>query len=220
MSALPHAIQQRQPGAQQRILKAAAELFATEGIRVVGVDRLISRASVTKATLYKHFGSKDRVVCEYLSAVAQEHYAALERIMAEAATPRAALAALAESLLATTAPDGTGRENAASRPNELGLRGSLLVNAAVEFTDPEHPVRIIIASHYSALTQQFHGLVRQLGHARPADAIDDLMITYIGALTWGSIAGLGAAAQACRRGFDRVCDEALLPAARAVELSE
>jgi AcrR family transcriptional regulator len=91
VSALPRAIQQRQPGAQQRILKSAAELCTTDGIRAVGVDRLISRASVTKATFYKHCGSKDRVVCEYLSAVAQEHYTTLERIMAEAATARAVI---------------------------------------------------------------------------------------------------------------------------------
>jgi AcrR family transcriptional regulator len=216
--------------ARQRVLQAAAELFASQGIRAVGIDRVISRASVTKATLYKHFGSNDRVVCEYLSAVAQEHYTTLERIMADAATPRAALAALADALLDPTVPDGTSCDRAAPWPSKPGFRGLLFVNAAIEFTDPAHPVRIIIASRYSVLTQQLHGLVRQLDHARPADAIDDLMITYIGALTWGSIAGLSAAtpstaslldaAQACRRGFDRVCDEALLPSARAVELSE
>lgn len=116
--------------------------------------------------------------------------------------------------------DGTSRDNAAPWPSGAGLRGLLFVNAAIEFTDPAHPVRIIIASHYSALTQQLHGLVRHLGHARPANAIDDLMVAYIGALTCGSIAGLSASAQACRRGFDRVCDEALLPSARAVELGE
>jgi AcrR family transcriptional regulator len=220
VSGFPSATQQRKPGARQRILTTAAELFASGGIRAVGVDHLISHASVTKATFYKHFGSKDRVVCESLSAAAQEHYAAFERTMVGATTPRAALAALADSLPAAAAPAGREPENGALWPHQLRLRGSLFVYAAVEYTDSEHPVRIIVASHYSALSQQFQDLVRQLGHPRPAEAVDDLLVAYIGALTWGNTTDPSAAAQACRRGFDRVCDEALLPGARPVELGE
>ena len=38
------------------------ELFYDDGIRTVGVDRLISESAVTKATFYKHYGSKDRLI--------------------------------------------------------------------------------------------------------------------------------------------------------------
>ena len=54
--------------AKQRILDAATTLFSQEGIRAVGVDRLIHESSVTKATFYKHFGSKDRLIYDYVSA--------------------------------------------------------------------------------------------------------------------------------------------------------
>jgi len=46
--------------AKRRILETANRLFYDEGIRSVGIDRLISESGVTKATFYKHYGSKDR----------------------------------------------------------------------------------------------------------------------------------------------------------------
>jgi AcrR family transcriptional regulator len=52
--------------ARQRILDTAYELFSRRGIRDVGIDELIARASVAKATLYRHFPSKDDLVAAFL----------------------------------------------------------------------------------------------------------------------------------------------------------
>ncbi len=52
--------------AKLRILLTADELFYDEGIRSVGVDRLIAASNVTKATFYKHYGSKDNVITAYI----------------------------------------------------------------------------------------------------------------------------------------------------------
>jgi AcrR family transcriptional regulator len=52
--------------ARERILNAAYELFAHRGIRDVGVDEVIQRAGVAKATLYRHFRSKDELVLAFL----------------------------------------------------------------------------------------------------------------------------------------------------------
>jgi AcrR family transcriptional regulator len=54
------------PGARQRILDTAYELFARRGIRAVGVDEVVDRAGVAKATLYRHFPSKDDLVVAFL----------------------------------------------------------------------------------------------------------------------------------------------------------
>lgn len=48
--------------ARERILAAAYELFSKRGIRAVGTDEVIERASVAKATLYRHFATKDELV--------------------------------------------------------------------------------------------------------------------------------------------------------------
>jgi len=52
--------------ARERILASAYELFARNGVRAVGVDEVIKRAKVAKATLYRHFASKDDLVLAFL----------------------------------------------------------------------------------------------------------------------------------------------------------
>jgi AcrR family transcriptional regulator len=51
---------------RERLLRAAAELFYAEGVQSVGIDRVIERAGVAKASLYSTFGSKEQLVCAYL----------------------------------------------------------------------------------------------------------------------------------------------------------
>jgi AcrR family transcriptional regulator len=53
-------------GARQRILDSAYELFSRRGVRAVGIDEVIKTASVAKATLYRHFASKDDLVLAFL----------------------------------------------------------------------------------------------------------------------------------------------------------
>src|SRR6185437_4948858 len=54
------------PSARERLLAAADELFYAEGVQSVGIDRVIERAGVAKASLYSTFGSKEELVRAYL----------------------------------------------------------------------------------------------------------------------------------------------------------
>ena len=51
---------------RERILESAYELFSRRGVRGVGVDEVIRRSGVAKATLYRHFPSKDNLVLAFL----------------------------------------------------------------------------------------------------------------------------------------------------------
>lgn len=51
---------------RERIVNAAYDLFARRGVRDVGINELISRSGVAKATFYRHFASKDEVVLAFL----------------------------------------------------------------------------------------------------------------------------------------------------------
>jgi AcrR family transcriptional regulator len=86
------------PGARQRILDTAYELFARRGVRAVGVDEVIDRAGVAKATLYRHFPSKDDLVVAFLQL--REQRWTLDWVEAEArrrgATPEPQLLAIFE----------------------------------------------------------------------------------------------------------------------------
>lgn len=52
--------------ARERILTAAYALFSRRGIRAVGTDEVIERAGVAKATLYRHFATKNDLVLAVL----------------------------------------------------------------------------------------------------------------------------------------------------------
>ena len=81
------------PGARDRILEAAYELFTRQGIQAIGVDEIIRRSGVAKATFYHHFASKDDLVLEFLNL--REERWTLDWIEQEArrraATPEAQL---------------------------------------------------------------------------------------------------------------------------------
>jgi AcrR family transcriptional regulator len=57
---------ERRP-ARERLLETAYAMFAARGVRDVGVDEVIERADVAKATLYRHFPSKDDLVVAFLA---------------------------------------------------------------------------------------------------------------------------------------------------------
>jgi AcrR family transcriptional regulator len=52
--------------ARERILTTAYRLFTRRGIRAVGTDEVIARSGVAKATLYRHFPSKNDLVLAVL----------------------------------------------------------------------------------------------------------------------------------------------------------
>ena len=51
-----------EPPARERLIEAASRLFCRYGINAVGVDTVVAEAGTAKATLYKAFGSKEKLV--------------------------------------------------------------------------------------------------------------------------------------------------------------
>lgn len=46
------------PSPRSRLLESATNLFTTEGIRVIGIDRILREADVAKASLYSSSAQK------------------------------------------------------------------------------------------------------------------------------------------------------------------
>jgi AcrR family transcriptional regulator len=65
-SSVPAKAASGRPSPRERLLKAADELFYAEGVNSVGIDRVIERADVARASLYSTFGSKDELIRAYL----------------------------------------------------------------------------------------------------------------------------------------------------------
>ena len=71
-----------QSDARNRLLDTAYELFSTRGVRGVGIDEVVAKADVAKATLYRHFPSKDELVLAFLQE--REHRWTFDWVAAQA----------------------------------------------------------------------------------------------------------------------------------------
>lgn len=78
----------KRPSARERLLAAADELFYTEGVHSVGIDRVIERAGVAKASLYSTFGNKEGLVRAYLEGRHQARRKRLLTVLDRFGTPR------------------------------------------------------------------------------------------------------------------------------------
>src|ERR1700683_719133 len=85
------------PSARERLLKAASELFYAEGVHTVGIDRVIERAGVAKASLYNTFGSKDELVRASLEGRHAATSARITRYLERYSDPRERLLGVFEA---------------------------------------------------------------------------------------------------------------------------
>ena len=88
---------------RQAILDAAFAVFAREGYAQAGVDVIAAEAGVAKATVYNHFGDKETLLRQAITAQADralaKNMAALERLTDGGGEPRAMLEEVGHSLL-------------------------------------------------------------------------------------------------------------------------
>ncbi len=107
--------------ARERLLKAAAELFYTEGVGATGIDVITAHAGVAKMSLYNNFSSKADLVNGYLQNRLVEWHALLALRLDKAKTPDERILAVFDSYL-----------DHAGLAFTWGFRGCGLLNAAAE----------------------------------------------------------------------------------------
>jgi AcrR family transcriptional regulator len=184
---------QRAP-AKGRILDTANELFYADGIRNVGVDRIIAASSVTKATFYKHYRAKDNLIVDYITSRHDAVQDNIESIIAKGPTPSAALDNFIAAIVAEI--------------DAPGFRGCPFINAAAEFPDADHPVRRVVTAHREWYVDTLSDLLKSVGHPMPGDAADELLLARDGALAGGYAGDSVAAIAALGRIAKRVIAEA------------
>ncbi len=189
----PDPTSQRAPWAKQRILETANVLFYVEGIRLVGVDRLISASEVTKATFYKHYRSKDNLIVAYVSGRHAHDKEIIESLIRESAGPLEAINAIVARIVA-----------ALQRP---GFRGCVYLNAAAEYPDADHPIRHLVEDHRDWYTAMIENLLARAGHPLPGEGADDFLVARDGAMTGGYAGDPIAAAGALQRSVARILAE-------------
>ena len=180
---------QRAP-AKGRILETASVLFYEDGIRNVGVDRIIAASSVTKATFYKHYRAKDNLIVEYITSRHERVKANVTAIIDNAPDADTALHDFVAAVATEIASPG--------------FRGCPFINAAAEFPDSEHPVRRVVTAHREWYVETLAELLKGIGHPTPGDGADELLLARDGALSGGYSGDSIAATAALTRMANRV----------------
>jgi AcrR family transcriptional regulator len=151
---------------RDEILEVAGALFYTEGIRAVGIERIISQANVAKATLYRHFPAKEDLVVAYL---VERHTRVLEMMHATIAQvdhPRGQIDAIFMDL--------------SRKSDSPDFRGCAFMLAVAEHGDVERVV-LTARAHKQAVRDLFATILSQTRFTEGFDPIY-FAILYEGAL--------------------------------------
>jgi AcrR family transcriptional regulator len=153
--------------ARERLLEAANELFYAEGVQTVGIDRIIERAGVAKASLYNVFGSKEELVAAYLKSRHADTASRLTLVLEKSNDPREKILAIFDAQAKQfRSPNFHGCAfMAASAEAPLG---GLVEQATTEFR--------------AWMRAMFGELAKALGASHPTSLARQLHLIYDGAL--------------------------------------
>lgn len=173
---------QERPTARQRLLAAADELFYEEGLHAVGIDRVIERAGVAKATLYNTFGSKEELIKAYLEGRDTQRRERITGKLSRYTEPRQRLLGLFDVLGETIAMPS--------------FRGCAFLRASTESAEGDAVTQVCDA-YRGWLHLLLVDLATEAGARDPADLAAKLAVLYDGVMTGAQMdKELGSAATA------------------------
>ncbi|MDQ4489365.1 TetR/AcrR family transcriptional regulator [Sinomonas sp. ASV486] len=169
------------PSARERILKTSYELFARRGVRDVGIDEIIARSGVAKATFYRHFPSKEALVLAYMDRWYITRHEAIEDAIEHSHSPDDAL------LAAFTVLDEWFRRGAAEV--------NTFLHVMIEF-GPDHPLGRAAMAHLASIRERLAALAEAAGLDDPEGFAWSFHILTKGAMVASIEGDLRAAARA------------------------
>ncbi|MEO3796979.1 TetR/AcrR family transcriptional regulator [Nonomuraea sp. B10E15] len=159
--------------ARSRLLATATRIFYAEGLHSVGIDRIVAEAKVTRATLYRHFPSKDALVVAYLQGIDQAVRDQVGEALASGLPAVDILRAVARSI--------------AESIGSAEFRGCAFLNAVAEYPDPEHPVHQAVLAHREWFLDTVTDLLGQVGQTPPEFAARHFVMLRDGAMASGCL---------------------------------
>ena len=160
----------------ERILNVASELFYTQGYRATGINEVIQKSGVAKATFYSHFPSKEDLALAYLQLRKAHELIYIDNAIAQAKGPRDRFFAVMHSL--------------GPWLKETDFRGCVFLNIASEVPDHTSALRKEGGKLYTTIRSRVEALSRELvasapdkyGHLDPQRLSRDYMVLFTGSL--------------------------------------
>lgn len=166
-------------------MAVAYELFSTRGVRDVGVNELIERSGVAKATFYRHFPSKDSLVLAFLEQ--RDKQWTMDAVLSEAlrrgSTPREQLLAIFDVF-----GDWFARED---------FEGCSFAKVLVEM-GPVHPLGQASISYLAKIRGHIQAAAEAAGLVRPEEFAYSLLVLMKGSILQAMEGDLQAAKRAQR----------------------
>jgi AcrR family transcriptional regulator len=155
------------PPVRERLLEAADRLFYEQGVRAVGIDRVLAEADAAKASLYSHFGCKDELIAAYVARRTEAARTAIDEYVAQ--TPPAERAIRFFDYVV----DWTARPE---------FRGCPVQHVVGELTDCNHPARQLAHAQRNWLVGRLTEWARAAGAAEPDRMAGALLTLFDGAV--------------------------------------
>jgi len=158
---------------KQHLLDTALALFNQQGYHATGIDLILAQSGVSKATLYKHFRSKNELI---LAALQQRHEQVLSMIRTQVDEANQAggsgVLAIFDALHQWF--------------NSDTFFGCNFINASAEYADPEDPIHAFSAQHKQAIVE----LIRTQLSAADEDKADQIGLLVEGAIVMAHTRGM------------------------------
>ena len=161
-------------GVRDRLLDAADRLFYREGVRAVGIDRVLAEADAAKASLYQHFGGKDQLVASCLERRTVDARANIEAYLADTPSSQRALKFFDWVVEWAESKD---------------FRGCPLQHTLSELTDAAHPARAIAQGQREWFTERFLEWTRAAGVKDVRATAHALVVLFDGAVAGSEVDG-------------------------------
>jgi AcrR family transcriptional regulator len=161
-------------GVRDRLLDAADRLFYREGVRAVGIDRVLAEADAAKASLYQHFGCKDQLVASYLERRTFDARAKIEAYLADTPPSQRALKFFDWVVEWAESKD---------------FRGCPLQHTVSELTDAAHPARRIARNQREWFTARLLEWTTAAGVKDAEATARALVVLFDGAIAASEIDG-------------------------------
>ncbi len=170
-----------QKSARDRILTTAGELFYAKGYQATGINEIIERSGVAKATFYAQFPSKEDLCLAYVRHMDDSYFTVISSWVQRQATPLGRFMSIihgSEEWLRATDFKGCG-----------------FLNLVPEIVDAANPIRKVSQEHYETFRQLLERLSRELidsdleryGHLTAGELAHDYLSVFTGAISLSAL---------------------------------
>jgi len=167
--------------ARDRIVNVAMDLFYQQGFRATGINEVIEKSGVAKATFYHHFPTKEALCQVYLEQLRHKEISHLDKH----------IYAAKDALTRFLAPI----RSVEPWLKETNFRGCPFVNIASEVPDFKHPLRKEGLKVYDDAQNKMQQVSQELvdsnpkryGHLDVEQLTNDYLLIFAGAISLAEI---------------------------------